>query len=99
LGIKTAVLIGGDPMGKQIHALRAIPRIIIATPGRLIDHLQQKNIEAQYAHIVVIDEADRMLDMALPPRLKMCCASACGPPDHAVSATMLKKSLQSPKRI
>ncbi len=70
LGIKTAVLIGGDPMGKQIQALRALPRIIIATPGRLIDHLQQKTLKLNDAHIVVLDEADRMLDMGFAPQIK-----------------------------
>jgi ATP-dependent RNA helicase RhlE len=70
LGIKTAVLIGGDPMGKQIQALRAVPRIIIATPGRLIDHLQQKTLKLNDAHIVVLDEADRMLDMGFAPQIK-----------------------------
>jgi len=70
LNIKTAVLIGGDPMGKQIQALRANPRIIIATPGRLIDHLQQKTIHLKDAHIVVLDEADRMLDMGFAPQIK-----------------------------
>ena len=70
LGIKTAVLIGGDPMGKQIQALRANPRIIVATPGRLIDHLQQKTVKLNDVQIVVLDEADRMLDMGFAPQIK-----------------------------
>ncbi len=70
LGIKTVVLIGGDSMGKQIQGLRANPRIIIATPGRLIDHLQQKTVRLNDAHIVVLDEADRMLDMGFAPQIK-----------------------------
>ncbi len=69
-GIKTAVLIGGDPMGRQIQALKANPRIIIATPGRLLDHLQQKTLRLHDAHIVVLDEADRMLDMGFAPQIK-----------------------------
>lgn len=69
-GIKTAVLIGGDSMGKQIQTLRLNPRIIIATPGRLIDHLQQKTMRLNDAHIVVLDEADRMLDMGFAPQIK-----------------------------
>ena len=43
LGLRTAVLIGGMSMGPQIKALRAKPHVIVATPGRLIDHLEQKN--------------------------------------------------------
>jgi ATP-dependent RNA helicase RhlE len=70
IGAKTAVLIGGDPMPKQLAALRANPRILIATPGRLIDHLQQKTIRLNDAHIVVLDEADRMLDMGFAPQIK-----------------------------
>ncbi len=70
LSIKTAVLIGGDPMGKQLSALRANPRIIIATPGRLLDHMQQKTVRLNDAHIVVLDEADRMLDMGFAPHIK-----------------------------
>ncbi len=70
LGIKTAVLIGGDPMGKQLSALRANPRVIIATPGRLLDHMQQKTIRLNDAQIVVLDEADRMLDMGFAPHIK-----------------------------
>lgn len=70
IGIKTAVLIGGDPMGRQLSALRANPRIIIATPGRLLDHLQQKTMNLRDTHIVVLDEADRMLDMGFAPHIK-----------------------------
>ncbi len=70
IGIKTAVLIGGDPMGKQLSALRMNPRIIIATPGRLMDHMQQKTVHLKDVHIVVLDEADRMLDMGFAPHIK-----------------------------
>ncbi|MFH0807452.1 MAG: DEAD/DEAH box helicase [Elusimicrobiota bacterium] len=68
-GIKTAVLIGGAPMGAQISALRAKPRIIIATPGRLLDHLQQRNVTLSEVSLVVLDEADRMLDMGFAPQI------------------------------
>lgn len=62
-GMKTAVLIGGASMHNQIQALRKHPRIIIATPGRLIDHLQQRNADISKTGVLVIDEADRMFDM------------------------------------
>ncbi|MBF0572103.1 MAG: DEAD/DEAH box helicase [Candidatus Omnitrophica bacterium] len=69
LGIKTAVLIGGDSMGKQLQSLKAHPRILIGTPGRLIDHMQQKTINLSDMHILVLDEADRMLDMGFGPQI------------------------------
>jgi ATP-dependent RNA helicase RhlE len=68
-GIKTAVLIGGDPMGKQLQALKLHPRILIGTPGRLIDHMQQKTIHLNDMYILVLDEADRMLDMGFGPQI------------------------------
>jgi ATP-dependent RNA helicase RhlE len=69
LGLKTSVLIGGDSMGKQIQGLKAHPRILIGTPGRLIDHMQQKTVSFHDAHILVLDEADRMLDMGFGPQI------------------------------
>jgi len=69
MGIKTTVLIGGDSMGKQIQSLKSHPRILIGTPGRLIDHMQQKTLNLTDAHILVLDEADRMLDMGFGPQI------------------------------
>lgn len=70
LGLKTAILIGGEQMGKQLRALKVRPHIIIATPGRLIDHIEQKTINLSNVSILVLDEADRMLDMGFAPQLK-----------------------------
>lgn len=70
LGLKTVVLIGGAPIRPQIEALRRNPNIIIATPGRLNDHLQQKTTNLRNVKIVVLDEADRMLDMGFAPQIK-----------------------------
>jgi len=70
LGIKTAVLIGGEPIRKQLHALDRKPQILLATPGRLIDHLEQKTVSLKEVSVVVLDEADRMLDMGFAPQLK-----------------------------
>ena len=68
--VRPVVLIGGASMGQQIQALRRQPRIIIATPGRLIDHLGQGNVYLGDARIVVLDEADRMLDMGFAPQIE-----------------------------
>ena len=70
LGLRTAVLIGGAAMGPQVHALAKRPHVIVATPGRLIDHLEHKNLKLDDARIVVLDEADRMLDMGFLPQVK-----------------------------
>jgi len=70
LGLRTAILIGGASMGIQISAIRRNPHIIIATPGRLIDHLEQKTLRLDHIRIVVLDEADRMLDMGFAPQIQ-----------------------------
>jgi ATP-dependent RNA helicase RhlE len=69
-GIRTAVLIGGASMYNQLQALRRQPRILIATPGRLIDHLEQRTVNLSDVRILVIDEADRMLDMGFAPQIE-----------------------------
>ncbi len=70
LGLKTALLIGGEVMGKQLRALKFGPHIVIATPGRLIDHMEQKTVNLATVKVLVLDEADRMLDMGFAPQLK-----------------------------
>lgn len=69
LGIKTAVLIGGASMWKQKIRLQSKPDIIIATPGRLADHLKQKTYSLNRIKVVVLDEADRMLDIGFLPEI------------------------------
>jgi len=68
--IKTALLIGGANIKRQIQQLNRRPNIIIATPGRLIDHLGQKTLRLDKVGILVLDEADRMLDMGFAPQIK-----------------------------
>ncbi len=70
LGIRTAIIIGGASMSMQIRDIRRDPHIIIATPGRLNDHLDQKTLKLDRVRIVVLDEADRMLDMGFAPQIK-----------------------------
>lgn len=69
LGFRTAVLIGGDSMEKQKRQLRNNPHIIIATPGRLNDHLGQRTVSLKQVSILVLDEADHMLDMGFAPQI------------------------------
>jgi len=68
-GMKTACLIGGAPMPPQVQALRRNPRIVIATPGRLIDHMSQWNFMPNEVCMLILDEADRMLDMGFAPQI------------------------------
>ncbi len=70
LGMKTAVLIGGENINRQIQQLRRRPHVIIATPGRLIDHLEQKTVHLDKVSVLILDEADRMLDMGFAPQIK-----------------------------
>ena len=69
-GMRTACLIGGAPMRPQEDALRRRPHIIIATPGRFIDHMESRNILMVRVNMLVIDEADRMLDMGFAPQVE-----------------------------
>ena len=62
-GIRVAVLYGGAGIGGQIKQLEKKPQIVVATPGRLMDHYNRKTIRLDQIHTVVLDEADRMLDM------------------------------------
>jgi len=68
--MKSVVLIGGAPIHSQIKALQQHPRIFIATPGRLIDLMQQRKINLGKVNILVLDEADRMLDMGFAPQIE-----------------------------
>ncbi len=68
-GLRTALVIGGASMSPQTQALRRNPHVIIATPGRLIDHMGQKTVDLRQVRILVLDEADRMLDMGFAPQI------------------------------
>ena len=62
-GIRVAVLYGGTGIGGQIKQLEKKPQIVVATPGRLMDHYNRKTIRLDKIQTIVLDEADRMLDM------------------------------------
>ncbi|MFS0756554.1 DEAD/DEAH box helicase [Noviherbaspirillum sp. 1P10PC] len=68
--LRSTVVFGGVDMAPQTAALRAGVEIVIATPGRLLDHVQQKTISLSQTQILVMDEADRMLDMGFLPDLQ-----------------------------
>lgn len=68
-GIRTVVLIGGAPIRQQIIGIRNNPHIVIGTPGRIVDHLEQKTLSLQNVTTLVLDEADRMFDMGFAPQI------------------------------
>lgn len=107
LQIKTALLIGGAPMHPQIFSLRKKPQVIIGTPGRITDHLTRKTLSLAHADFLVIDEADRMLDMGfgiqldkiaefLPTTRQALLFSATFPPNIE---KLSKKYLNQPQRL
>ncbi len=89
LGLRTAMIVGGASMGGQIAMIRQKPHIVVATPGRLNDHLKQRTIDLSTVAILVLDEADRMLDMGFEPQIRSILAAV--PKSHQTllfSATM-----------
>ncbi len=69
-GFKTAIVVGGTNMSEQRGDLRNGVEVCVATPGRLIDHLHQGNTNLHRVSIVILDEADRMLDMGFEPQIR-----------------------------
>ena len=62
-GVRTVCLYGGQPIEKQLTQLKNKPQIVVATPGRLMDHMKRRTVKLDKVQTVVLDEADRMLDM------------------------------------
>ncbi len=86
-GLRTTLVVGGVPYGPECAALRTRPAVIVATPGRLVDHLERGTCSLRDVSIVVLDEADRMLDMGFKPQLDRIMRSL--PPLPAPRQTLL----------
>ena len=87
--VRVSVIVGGAGMRPQIDALRRGVDVVVATPGRLIDHMQQRTIDLSGVEIVTLDEADRMLDMGfLPPLRRIMQATPRGRQTLLFSATV-----------
>src|SRR4029450_2018954 len=83
--------LGGAPMCAQVRALRQGVDIVVATPGRLIDHMQRRTVDLSAIEILTLDEADRMLDMGFQPALRRIIASLpCSRQTLLFSATLSK---------
>ncbi len=68
--LRVLPIFGGVPMGPQVQALKQGTDIVVATPGRLIDHIQRRTLDLSAIEILTLDEADRMLDMGFLPSLR-----------------------------
>lgn len=91
LGLRTTVVIGGVNQNPQIRALKKKPHIVIATPGRLVDLVDQGHYSLKQVTVVTLDEADRMLDVGFLPQIKKVLKTI--PPERQTmlfSATMPK---------
>lgn len=95
LGYSMALAIGGISGSKQTTKLNRQPRILVATPGRLNDHLMTNKLLLQNVEIVVIDEADRMLDMGFAPQLKSIQATMRGPRQTLMFSASFDPSVES----
>lgn len=97
-GLRVVAIFGGERIEKQFAALRRRPQIIVATPGRLLDHIARKTIRLHDVHTVILDEADRMLDMGFRPDLTKILESVPAERQTALfSATMSKGVLEIAK--
>jgi|GEM_PF-339058 len=106
-GFSTVSLVGGSDIRKQFRSLKGKPRIVVATPGRLTDHLKRKTISLDKTEILVLDEGDRMLDMGFMPQIEeivkylpkkrqtLLFSATMAPKVQALA----EKTLQNPKKI
>jgi len=100
LRVKSTTIVGGMPYPKQLKALSQSPALVIATPGRLIDHLERGRIDLSGLEILVLDEADRMLDMGFIEDVEKIARSA--PPKRQTllfAATLNKTIVKLAQRI
>lgn len=105
--ISGAAIIGGEPFGKQVSKLMTKPDVIVATPGRLIDHLTRKTLNLSDFRYLVLDEMDRMLDMGMKeqidqinkylPASRQVLMFSATMPNHIVEAS--HKYLNNPHKI
>ncbi|MDD3029534.1 MAG: DEAD/DEAH box helicase [Alphaproteobacteria bacterium] len=91
--IKTALLIGGEAMPKQFRQLKARPRLIVGTPGRVNDHLQRGTVSLDHVGFVVLDETDRMLDMGFVSQIDTILSRLSKKPQTLLFSATLPQSI------
>jgi len=107
LGVRVVPIYGGQPIGRQLRTLKEGVDVIVATPGRALDHLRRRTLQLASLQVMVLDEADEMLDMGFAEDLEAIFAET--PPSRQTvlfSATLPKridaiarKHLRNPERI
>jgi len=92
--LPAALIIGGDNIHKQFADLRDKPRVLVATPGRVIDHLQRKSMDLRRTHTLVLDETDRMLDMGFIDDMRRIVVALPAPRHTLLFSATLPKEVQ-----
>ncbi|ATG74301.1 DEAD/DEAH box helicase [Zobellella denitrificans] len=108
-GLDIALLLGGENFNDQLKALRKSPDVIVATPGRLANHLDSRSLMLNGLELLILDEADRMLDLGFAPQLEQIHQAAdhrrrqtlmfSATLDHAEADDMAARLLKTPKRV
>jgi ATP-dependent RNA helicase DeaD len=93
-GLRIATLYGGESIYRQFDALRRRPQIIVATPGRLIDHIERGSVNLSSVKTVVLDEADRMLDMGFKDDLNYILTAVTGKHQTVLFSATLPRGIQ-----
>ncbi len=93
--IPSALIIGGDNIHKQYASLRRHPRVIIGTPGRVIDHIGRKSLSLKNIGFFILDEADRMLDMGFIPDVKKIGSAITGVHQTFLFSATLPKEIEA----
>lgn len=109
LSYEATLIVGGENFNDQVKALRKYPRFIVATPGRLADHLEHRSLFLDGVDTLILDEADRMLDLGFAPELRRISNAAkhrrrqtlmfSATLDHAEVNDIAAEMQDSPKRI
>ena len=109
LSYEATLILGGENFNDQVKALRKYPRFIVATPGRLADHLEHRSLFLDGVETLILDEADRMLDLGFAPELRRIANAAkhrrrqtlmfSATLDHAEVNDIANEMLDAPKRI
>ena len=107
--ISVVKVLGGENFNDQVRALRKDPQIVIGSPGRIADHLEQRSLQLSGLELLVFDEADRMLDLGFAPQLNLINEQAnhrlrqtllfSATLDHAQVEVTSRNLLRSPKKI
>jgi len=93
-GIRTVTIYGGVSMFNQIRLIKKGVDVIVATPGRLFDHIEQGNVNLSKVQTLVLDEADRMLDMGFTPQVRRIVAKVEGPRQTVMFSATINKAVE-----